>query len=202
MVESGFAELLGAGQSFLDAAMDALTLAYGWAKEWQPLLAGLLVVFAAFIFASATLKAARIRAAAILQTGAASPDRASDLRMAAGPAGRPPPAGKLTGTLEQLRSLIRSAMSSLTFAAEKENSPAHFLCQRIAHLPLERCPPPDDATVAARELYIRLLEQLESLRLNLKKEAPVTENSDILLQLNTTARNLMAALANRTRRQA
>ena len=42
---------------------DKLYLAYDWAKEWQILLAGLLVLVAAVIFAWASLRAAKIGAA-------------------------------------------------------------------------------------------------------------------------------------------
>ena len=49
-------ELFG-GEQTLDAISAALISAYGWAKEWQILLAGVLVLVAALIVARAIRKA-------------------------------------------------------------------------------------------------------------------------------------------------
>src|SRR5258705_4795050 len=85
---------------------DKLYLAYDWAKEWQILLAGLLVFFAALIFAWAIVRAAKMGAAARLARSQ------PDLRLAPGPISSPAstqaPAtqpSQLISTLEQLRSL-------------------------------------------------------------------------------------------------
>ena len=183
----------GAAQRLLDATLNSLALAYGWAKEWQPLLAGLLVVFSAIIVARSIRKTMSLRSP---QAGAAVKDPSPlDLRQAEKPAGASPPGAgdELVGNLEQLRSLIRSALASFTLTTEKENSPAFFLCQRIARFRLEQLPP--NATKPAREFHTALLEQLELLRLHLKKDAPPAETAGILVQLNTSARNLLAALA-------
>jgi hypothetical protein len=174
---------------------DKLYLAYDWAKEWQILLAGLLVFFAALIFAWATIRAARM--------GARSETKArlqSDLRLEPAPASpRVPVAAspELLSSLEQLRSLIRSALGSLPQTSEKpgekENSPAYFLCQRILHLRLDQLPPPAGRT--AQEGFSALLKQLNALRTHLKKDASPAELSEILVQINAGARNLVAALA-------
>jgi hypothetical protein len=191
-----------AAQQFLDATLNSLALAYGWAKEWQPLLAGLLVVFSAIIVARSIRKTMTMRAP---QAGPAAKEPPQlDLRQAEKLAGASPQdaCDELVGNLEQLRSLIRSALASFTLTMEKENSPAFFLCQRIVRLRLEQLPP--NATKSAREFHTTLLEQLELMRLHLKKDAPPTEAAGILIQLNTSARNLVAALApaSDTRRQA
>ena len=192
----------GAAQQFLDATLNSLVLAYGWAKEWQPLLAGLLVVFAAIIVARSTRKTMATRT---LQAAPPAKDPPQlDLRQAEKAAGASPQdaCDELVGNLEQLRSLIRSALASFTLTTEKENSPVSFLCQRIARLRLEQLPP--NATKPARECHATLQEQLELMRLHLKKDAPPTEGAGILIQLNTSARNLVAAVApaSNTRRQA
>ena len=191
MAYGWFDELYGAGQQALDVTWNALVLASAWAKEWQSLLAGLLVVLAAMIVARAILKAASMRPAQAV-SGKNQPKL--DLRQAAKPTGVPAQGAsqELIGNLEQLRSLIRSALASFTLTSEKENSPAFFLCQRIAHLRLEPFPP--NASKTAREFHAALLQQLELLRLHLKKDAPSAEISEILVQLNTGARNLVAAL--------
>jgi hypothetical protein len=192
----------GAVQQFLDATLNSLALAYGWAKEWQPLLAGLLVVFAAIIVARSIRKPMAMRP---LQTVPVAKDPPRlDLRQAEKPGGASPRGAcdELVGNLEQLRSLIRSALAAFTLTTEKQNSPAFFLCQRIARFRLEQLPP--NATKLAREYHTALLEQLELLRLHLKKDVPPAETAGILVQLNTSARNLLAALtpASDTRRQA
>ena len=187
---------------------DKFYLAYDWAKEWQILLAGLLVLIAAAIFAWAILRAAKI--------GAAKSDAKAraqlDLRLAPAPASPSAPAAaassELLGSLEQLRSLIRSALGSLLQSiekpGEKENSPAYFLCQRILHLRLDQMPPPAQAGTAAQEGFSVLLKQLGALRAGLKKDASPAELSQILVQINASARGLVTALtpAAERRRQA
>lgn len=183
---------------------DKLYLAYVWAKEWQILLAGLLVFFAALIFAWAFVRAAKLGAAARL----ARPQ--PDLRLAPNPTSRPlsspesSPAStpiptaqssELIGILEQLRSLIRSALASLPpEKSETENSPATFLCQRILHLRLDQLPPPANMGKAAQEDYAALVTQLNLLRSHLKKNAPSGEISEVLVRINGSARGLVAAL--------
>ena len=176
----------------MDALQDTLYSAYVWAKEWQALLAGLLVFCAALILARATLRAAEI-GALTRQRSDARERGAADLRQAARP-GPPAVSPELIGTLEQLRSMIRSALASLTQEAEKENGPAYFLCQRIAHLRLERFALPPTATRTALEMRTALSEQLETLRQHLKRDAPPGDISQILVQLNASARNLAGAL--------
>jgi len=176
----------------LDALQDTLYPAYLWAQQWQMLLAGVLVVVAALIVARATLKAAEINSASRSRSDARE---RSDLRQSARPAGASAVSTELIGTLEQLRSMIRSALASLTLTSEKENGPAYFLCQRIAHLRLERFALPQNAAKSAHELRAALSEQLESLRQHLKKDGSPTEISQILVQLNANARNLANILA-------
>ena len=186
---------------------DKLYLAYDWAKEWQVLLAGLLMLVAAMIFAWAIIRAAKI--------GSAKSDTRArpqlDLRQESPPAAAPLPVAaspELLGNLEQLRSLIRSALGSLPQSGErpggKENSPAFFLCQRILHLRLEQMPPPAHAGRAAQEGFSTLLKQLGALRAGLKKDASSAEISEFLVQINASARSLVTVLspAAERRRQA
>ena len=110
---------------------------------------------------------------------------------------------ELISILEQLRSLIRSALASLLPAGEKENSPVTFLCQRILHLRLDQLAPSVHSGQGAQEGYAALMKQLTVLRAHLKNDAPAEKISEILIQINTTARNLVAALlpASEKRRQ-
>lgn len=190
MTANEFGELLG-GDRTLDAISNALIAFYGWAREWQILLAGLLVLVAALILARTIRRASLGRGSQI----ASLDDARLDLRLAPRPAGATGWEGELIGELEQLRSLIRSALSAFTLTAEKENSPVQFLCQRVARLRPDRFPPAPGSAKNLHDQYAALLEQLEVLRQQLKKEAQPLEISGTLVQLNTSARTLIAALA-------
>jgi len=193
MDENWFDGVLNALGPFWQAAMSGLAQAYEWARAWQVLLAGVLVLLAAIIVARAIVKAAALR------SPAAKGGSRLDLRSDGGPfSGNPAETPQeLAGNLEQLRSMIRSALTSFTLTADKESNPGYFLCQRIAHLHLERFPLPVNANKPARELHAALLMQLESLRQNLnrnpKKDMP-GDVAQLLVQLNTSARSLLAAL--------
>jgi len=192
MIGNWLSDLLG--EQTLDNISNTLVLAYGWARDWQVLLAGLVVLVAGLIVARAIRKGPVTRA---LQQDPLDDDR-TDLRrepgMAARPVPRPEAQGDLVHELEQLRSLIRSALSAFTLTAEKENSPVLFLCQRVARLRPERFPLPGSATQAQQRLHVEVLEHLETLRQQLKKEVAPAEMSGTLVQLNTSARNLIAVL--------
>ena len=194
MDENWFDGVVNALGPFWQAAMSGLALAYEWAKAWQMLLAGLLVLLAAIIVARAIVKAAAVRIPPA-KNGPRQDLRADGVPLSVNPGEAPQ---DLAGNLEQLRSMIRSALTSFTLTADKESNPGYFLCQRIAHLHLERFPLPVNANKVARELHAALLMQLESLRQNLnqnpKKDMP-GDVAQLLVQLNTSARNLLAALA-------
>jgi hypothetical protein len=203
MIGNWFSDLFG-GEQTLNAISTTLISSYVWAKEWQVLLAGLLVVIAALIIARAIRKAL----AGPGTKSSSLDDVRLDLRLEPRPAARPigqqDRSGQLVGELEQLRSLIRSALSAFTLTAERENSPVQFLCQRVARLRPDRYPLSPGAAKAQHDLYTALLEQLEVLRQQLKREAKPVEISATLVQLNTSARNLVAELASQatSRRQA
>jgi hypothetical protein len=188
MIGNWLSELFGA--QTLDAASNALVAAYGWAKEWQILLAGILVLVAALIVARAIRKAPAPRPA----PRGSQTQADMDLRLGPRPVSLAESSGELVGELEQLRSMIRSALAAFTLTAEKENSPVQFLCQRIVRTKLERFALSASAAQAQQD-HTALLEQLETLRQHLKKDAGPTEISGTLVQLNTSARNLLAALA-------
>lgn len=190
MIGNWLSDLLG--EQTLDNISNALIVAYGWTKEWQVMLAGLVVLVAGLIVARA------IRKGPVTQVPQKDALDDADLRRepgtAARPIGRPETKGDLVHELEQLRSLIRSALSAFTLTAEKENSPVLFLCQRVARLRPERFPLPGNASSDQQGLHAEVLEQLETLRQQLKKDAKPAEMSGTLVQLNTSARNLIAIL--------
>jgi hypothetical protein len=195
MSDNWFGEVMNTLEPIWQATLSALAVAYDWAKAWQILLAGLLVLLAAMIVARAITKAAA--APRPSPKDRRTPDLRSEPK-ASNPQVNPQTAPQeLAGNLEQLRSIIRSALASLTLTADKDNSPAYFLCQRITHLHLDRFPLPVDAGKTAREHHAALLQQLETLRQNLsaKKDTAPGEIAQILVQLNGSARNLLAVLA-------
>jgi hypothetical protein len=196
MDENWFDGALSALEPLWQAILSGLARGYAWAMAWQMLLAGLLVLGAAIIVARAIVKAAALRSAKPAVKNTSQSDlRADGTPLSGNPADTPQ---ELAGNLEQLRSMIRSALTSFTLTADKENNPGYFQCQRIAHLHLERFPLPVNANKAARELHAVLLQQLETLRQNLnqnpKKDMP-GDVAQLLVQLNTSARSLLAALA-------
>jgi len=203
MIGNWFSDLFG-GEQTLNAISTTLISSYVWAKEWQVLLAGLLVVIAALIIARAIRKAPAGPGTKSSSLDDVRLDLRREPRPAARPIGQQDRSGQLVGELEQLRSLIRSALSAFTLTAERENSPVQFLCQRVARLRPDRYPLSPGAAKAQRDLYTALLEQLEVLRQQLKREAKPVEISATLVQLNTSARNLVAELGSQatSRRQA
>ena len=198
----------GIGQAFrlfLLALPDAFWLAYAWAKAWQVLLAGLCVIVAAEIYSRARVRAARIGAGAMIRSaqitagvpanGELAP---SEAQLAPLPQAVPPPVSpeaQLLQKLEQLRSLIRSAMSTLAVDATRADAGPNFYCERIAQLRFDETILPDELSPTARELHQNLLLQLALVREAVEKKAALSELSRTLVQLNARARGLAAAIA-------
>jgi hypothetical protein len=161
-------------------------------RQWQPLLAGLLAVLAAIVLSAGMIKAATIRAAKSTDN-AEKPDRL-DLRMSLAPESIA--AGtfdSVNGSLEKLRSLLRSALSSLSSTDADEES-ARALCTRIAAYQWKQFPLPVNADRRLRETYASFLNQFELLEIVLGKEWSPSEASAILIQLNANARALSTIL--------
>jgi hypothetical protein len=199
-----FSEIGDAGRLFVETLPDALWLAYSWAKEWQSLLAGLLLVVAARIFSQGSARAARIRASGMIRAAqiaagtvlAPEPEPRAPVS-APHPLSSPPISAEtdLVQRLDQLRSLIRSAMSTLTPDGGKADASQNFYCERIAALRFDEGVIPPGLSPAARELHVRLLSQLAAMRQAIENKIPQEELSRILVQLNRLARELAAALA-------
>lgn len=166
-----------------------------FAMEWQLLLAGVLAVIASIIFSVGIIKAAKIRAA----RPAMNPGRpgVQDLRASA----VPDPIDtdtleSISGNLEKLRSLLRSALSSLS-SVDPDDKTARALCIRIAAFQWQHFPIPASADKRMQETYGAFLNQFEQLRKVLNQEWSRTEASSILIQLNANARTLIDALGQR-----
>lgn len=182
----------------LDRAKPLLGQLLEQAKEWQPLLAGLLVLLAAIVLAAGIIKAAKIRAARFGAAPAGA--QRQDLRAVAPSA--PLDAESFEGisaNLEVLRSILRSALSSLS-SVDADPEAARLLCTRIvafrSHFSL-----PDKAAKKIREPYAGLLDQFEQLQKVVDKGWSPSEASARLIQLNASVRALDAVLRTTSRRE-
>jgi hypothetical protein len=201
MSDIGHAALL-----FIEAIPDAFWLAYAWAKDWQVLLTGLLVIVAAEFVSLGRVRAARINASAMIRSAQIAAGAAPNLDLpsavakpTARPDAAPPrpasPESELLQKLEQLRSLIRSAMSTLTVDATRTDSSSNFYCERIARFGFDETNLPVNLSPTARELHHSLLLQLAVVRKAMEKNSALSELSRALVQLNARARGLAAAIA-------
>ncbi len=162
------------------------------AKEWQPLLAGLLAVLAAIILAAGMVGAAKIRATRFRANE--NRPHSSDLRAPAVPASMDRETfDSVNASLEKLRSLLRSALSSLS-STDADDEAARSHCARIADFQWQRFPLPVGADKHMQETYATFLNQFELLQVVLDKEWSASEASAILIQLNANARALSANL--------
>ncbi len=190
------------GQHFPNFTPETLQAAYAWAKDWQVLLAGLLALLAGCIVAIGCVKAARI----IARGGPAKADTTDhpdlryapepDLRYPLGPANDREPAAKpgdIATSLEQLRGLIRVALSS-SIPGSRADTP-HLSYERILRLQLDTSALPQDASEAMQERLEALKQHIETLRSLVGKKAGTPDIADQLIKINAKARELSAALA-------
>jgi hypothetical protein len=162
------------------------------AKEWQPLLAGLLAVVASIILAVGLIKAAKIRGARS-SAKLERPD-VQDLRTSAPSSSIDAETFEsINSNLENLRSLLRSALSSLS-SNDVNDETARVLCTRIAAFQWKYFALSDHADSRLRETYATYLNQFELLQVVLGKESSPSEASAILIQLNANARKLSEIL--------
>ena len=203
--------LSGLGQAarlFVASIPDAFWLSYYWAREWQVLLGALFLIIAARIFARGSLRAARIRSAAAVRAAQIAAgvapvqeDRADVVPSARSPASsqRPVPSlspeQELIQKIEQLRSLIRSAMFTLTTDEQRTEAGFNPYCERIAQLRFDEQDLPANPTASILELYKKLLLQLAAVRRANDRKLTQAELSQALVQLNARAREFSAALA-------
>jgi hypothetical protein len=184
-------DVVGQMKVFLGQLAVAFDPLIGQAREWQPLLGGLLVVLASIILAVGIVRAAKIRAAASRDSREAQ--MTHDLKKAAPPASAASENFRnLASDLESLRSLLRSALASLS-SVDTNHETARLLCNRIAALQAQYATP-ISANKGIRETHAALVNQFKLLRALLDNDWSPSEASAILIQLNATARSLSAAL--------
>ncbi len=198
-----------AGRLFLESIPDAVWLVYSWARDWQGLLGGMLLVAAAWIFSQNSLRSARIRAAAMIRSAeiAANAGSTSATHSPVGAAAHratrveptvPSPISpekELIRRVEHMRSLIRSAMSTLTSDAEGVSLGPNFYCEKIALLRFGDGDLLPGSSAGLRDLYRKMVLQLALVRQAMEKKVPNSELSQVLVRLNGRARDLSAALA-------
>lgn len=201
-----FTGLMQAGRLFVESIPDAFWLAYYWAKDWQIFLSGLFVLIAAQIFVRGSLRSARIQAAAAVRAaqiaagttpskgqGHAASSREDVVRRTT-----ISPEHDLLRKIEQVRSLIRSAMSMLASDADGIDASSNIYCERIARLRFDERDLPPNPTASLLELYRRFLLQLSAVRRVTERRLGQAESSEALVQLNARARELISALASTT----
>jgi hypothetical protein len=191
-----FGQMTNTVQHMLNSLPAASGLDYGWTQQWPPLLAGLVVVAVAGVLTREMLKGGPVRS-----DTAAEPDiRDGDLDLRNRPAPavpRPPsPPLDMVRRLEQLRSLIRSALAALTPIEGTPGGISPVLYERIFNLGLEDAVLLEEAPMAARKALKALLRQLETLKARAGTDASTANISGTLIKMNTSARDLVAALAN------
>ena len=194
------------GRLFVQSLPDAFWLSYYWARDWQILLGGLLVLVAAQIFVRGSLRSARIQAAAAVRAAqiAAGVVPSRDARLGGATSSevqaREPTVSisaehELQRKIEQLRSLIRSAMSMLTSDADGADASSNIYCERIARLRFDEMDLPLNPSANLLELYKRFLLQLATIRRVTERRLGQKESQEALVQLNARARELAAAVA-------
>jgi hypothetical protein len=205
---NGVTEFAQMGRFLLQSIPGAFWLAYNWARDWQVFLGGALVLIAAQIYAQASVRAARIRAAASvraaqiatgtvpIQNERTEPTFSQTSAMLAP---RPPQPRTtevdLAHKIEQLRSLIRSAMAALGPDVDGAEAGGNIYCERIARLSFDENDLPAERSASTLEVYKKFLMQIAKLRLATARRVAQAELSEILVQLNARARELAAAIA-------
>jgi hypothetical protein len=104
----------------------------------------------------------------------------------------------LIRNLKHLRSLVRSALFALTpseGAAMDTIGACRPSCERIIGLRLEQSALPQNAPQAAYPLLVSLGQHVDQLDYLLRTKASASDISDILIKVNTSARNLADTLA-------
>lgn len=182
---------------------------YLWSKDWQYLLAGLLAVLAACIFAIGSITAARIRASA-----SRSSARYTDLRVKKIPIHSEPTLAApsvltpfplqpvfssqdISGNLDHLRWLIRTGLSP-QLSSDVSQTSLIGCCERVEKMRLENVPLSDGATEAARIQRKVMLQDANTLRELADTQAASSEIISALIKLNTSARELTALLKDET----
>jgi hypothetical protein len=196
------------GRDLSQSIPGAFWLVYYWAKDWQIFLGGTLVLLAAQVYAQASVRSARIRAAASIRaaqiaTGAMPGNdekrEPSFLQASPMPPARQSPPHSverdLAHKLEQLRSLIRSAMASLAADVDGADATGNIYCERIVRLRFEEQDLPAGLTANTLELYKRLLLQFATVRRASQRGMSQPDLSEALFQLNARARELASAIA-------
>ena len=201
--------LTAIGQSvrlFVNSIPDAFWLAYYWAKDWQIFLSGAFILLAAQIFVRGSVRSARIQAAAAVRaaqiTAGVRPSRDGQLEADASSkatARQLPPSisaeHDVLRKIEQLRSLIRSALSMLTSDADGPDASSNVYCERIARLRFDERDLPPNPSANLLGAYKRFLLQLATIRRVTERRLGQKESQEALVQLNARAREFAAAIA-------
>ena len=165
------------------------------AEAWQYMLAGLFALLASVILALSIAKASKTRAAASGDYAPpASPQAFDRPELQASLPGDP--FNRIGADTEELRSLLRRAVSSLSYGSTGTET-ARTVCKHIAALGSEFRPLPGNADPRTREVHAALIKQFKLLQEVLEQEWSPPEALAVLIQMNTDARALSAILEQR-----
>ena len=200
-----------AGRFLFEILPTAFLIVYEWAREWQPLITGVLVILAARYFHRATLRSsrmmaeaairsARIAAAAALKTP--QPDRAerSSTVIASGPpidAGNPhvPTERGVASRLESLRSAVRSALAEIPTSGGAIGGRGADLYSKVAAFSFDDVDPNGVFDTESVVAFYELQTALDTLRLESAEETEAAHAWEALVHINILARELRAKLA-------
>jgi hypothetical protein len=179
-------------------------------RDWQCLLAGLLAILAACIFAIGTITAARIRADASrsrlyhadLRVMAALDESrlAAPLTSVSPTSAAPAPvfsSQDISPNLDHLRWLIRTGLSP-QLSSDVSQTSLIACCERIGKLKLKSSALPHGASEAAQAQRNALLQGANALRELSETQASSSAIISGLIKLNASARELASLLSAET----
>ncbi len=188
----------------------AFGLIYDWAKEWQTLIAALLVIFAARIFARAIIRSSRIVAHAMMRIHEAptvqpvgvtsveskEPMRARELPLSeALPRQHAEVEPDLVVRLETLRNAVRSALAATPVTDGMLSDKGIELCTKVVSVSLEDSDFVSSVDEPSRSVLQELKTALDALRVELAGGMDIRQVWESLVHVNRLARELQSKIS-------
>lgn len=177
---------------------------YEFVKEWQTLIAGVLVILAARYFFEAMLKSSRLMAEAVIHSARIAGDLEKGTQRESPPSraalapqpmlgvpapGHPPAGTSLGGRLDALRDAVRSALAAIPTNGNDIGLKGAALYGRVATFTFDDVDPaPFDQGALAT--FRELQTCLDALRLDSNKVSDARQAWERLVRINKLAREL------------
>jgi hypothetical protein len=181
----------------------AASSVYEFAKEWQTLIAALLVVLAARYFFNAMLRSSRLMAEAVIHSARIAADSTTAPRKMPAPreiapvstllgsaAGQVPASANLGDRLESLRDAVRSALAAIPTSGNEIGIKGAALYGRVATFTFDDLDP-GDLDRGTLSVFRELQTCLDALRLD-SGDADARQAWERLVRINKLARDLRA----------